>query len=240
MQPTDGNTDAAVWAFMAKQLINLVDTLKVVKVTGVHPGPGSPPIAGTVDVQILVNLLDGSGNSTPNGIVYGMPYLRLGGGPWQIACDPAVGDIGFAIASDRDISSFKAAVANGKSGPVNPGSFRKYDISDGVYFGGWGNGAPSASIWLKPDGTFVITDKLANVIQSSAAGITLTPAPAGTININGPVTMPDGAAITGNALATGTVIAGSGGADQVGLQTHTHNLIVATTGHPTTAPIAGT
>ena len=206
-EPTDSNSDYSVTAFIVQQLLALVDTMKVVQVVAVHPGAGTPPVAGTVDVQILVAQLDGAGNAVPQGVVYGLPYLRLGGGNWAVIVDPAVSDIGLAIAADRDISSLKSAVAAGGSPMVNPGSYRKYDVSDGVYLGTIMNTpVPAATFWLKPDGTLNVTDVLGNVLKTSASGFSLS----------------GNLAVTGSITATAGVTAGFGGADQVGVQTHTH------------------
>ena len=205
--PTDSNSDYSVAAFIVGQLLSLVDTMKVVQVVAVHPGAGTPPVAGTVDVQILIAQLDGAGNAVPQDVVYGLPYLRLGGGKWAVIVDPAINDIGLAIASDRDISSLKAAAAAGNSLMVNPGSYREYDVSDGVYLGTvLSTPVPAATFWLKPDGTLNITDAKGNVLSTSASGFSLT----------------GNLAVTGSITATANVTAGLGGADQVGLQTHTH------------------
>lgn len=222
-EPTDSNSDYSVAAFIVGQLLSLVDTMKVVQVVAVHPGAGTPPVAGTVDVQILVAQLDGAGNAVPQGVVYGLPYLRLGGGKWAVIVDPAVNDIGLAIASDRDISSLKAAAAAGNSPMVNPGSYRQYDVSDGVYLGTvLSTPVPAATLWLKPDGTLNVTDALGNVLQTSASGFALT----GNLKITGSVT------------ATGDVVADSG-AGFVSLVSHLTSG-VTTGGGVSGAPVAGT
>jgi len=209
-QPSDSNSDFTTLQFIIKQAMALVDTIKPCTVTAVHAGAGSPPAAGTVDVQLLLNLLDGAGNSTAQGIVYGVPYFRLQGGPWAIICDPVAGDVGFIGCSDRDLSSLKSAAASGSAKQVNPGSQRRHNASDGIYLGGFLNKVPAATIWLKPDGTFQITDKPGNVLESSASGLTLTPAGSGGLLVNGYI------------HATGEVVRGFGGGDSVTLGEHTH------------------
>jgi len=221
--PSDANSSFTVTSFIVRQLLSLIDTMKVVQVTAVHPGSGTPPIAGTVDVQVLVAQLDGAGNAVPGGIVYGLPYFRLGGGKWGVVCDPAVDDIGLAICADRDISSLKGAVAAGKSPMVNPGSYRSYDVADGVFLGGCLNGEPEAWLWLKADGTLNLTDAKGNVLQTSASGFALT----------------GNVAVTGSITATGDVTAGQGGADSVTLQNHLHGGVTGG-GSTTLKPVAGT
>jgi len=202
--PTDSNSDFDVITFIVRQIIAELEIALPVQVIAVHPGQGSPPTAGTVDVELLVNLLDGSGNASPQGTVFGLPYFRFQGGPWAIICDPAVNDFGWLIGASRDTSN---VVKN--PGIQNPGSFRKYSYSDGIYVGGCLNEVPAATLWLKPDGTWVLTDKPGNVLQGTSSGIAMTP-------------VGQGLAVNGNISATGTIIAGKGTADQVGLQTHTH------------------
>lgn len=202
MQPDDSDTELNAAAFICRQIIARLDTMKLVQVMAVHPGDGSPPTAGTVDVQPLVNQIDGAGFPVQHGTVYGLKYFRMQGGPWAIICDPAVNDYGYVVCADRDSS----LVVKNNGGQQNPGSWRRYNIADGVYVGGLLNPVPAAWIWLKDDGTLQMTDKQGNVLQTSSSGFALT----GNLAVAGLIT------------ATGNITAGKGGADQVGLQTHEH------------------
>jgi hypothetical protein len=168
--PFDSTSEAAVSIFHARQIVAQMEGMIPVQIKTVHPGSGSPPIAGTVDVQILVSILDGSGNQVKQGIVYGLPYFRIQGGPWAIVCDPVAGDVGFIVCATRDISN----LTNGATKQVMPGSNRQNSYSDGIYIGGAFNSAPKSSIWLKPDGTFAIKDQAGNQIVSTLAGMTLS------------------------------------------------------------------
>ena len=179
-QPEDSNSDISVIVFAVRQLMAQMEIMMPVQVKAVHPGSGSPPVAGTVDVELLVSLIDGSGNATAQGIVYGLPYFRMQGGPWAIIIDPAVGDFGFIVAASRDISN----VAK-NPGQQIPGSYRQYSYSDGIYVGGCLNEVPEATLWMKSDGTWVITDKPGNVMQSSSIGIAVTTAAGGDFTVNG-------------------------------------------------------
>ena len=216
-EPTDSNSEWDVITFMIAQALAQLEIMLPVQVVAVHPGSGSPPAAGTVDVQLLVSLLDGAGNATPQGVVYGLPYFRLGGGPWAVIMDPAVDDFGYSVSASRDISAVKA-----KPGIQNPGSLRKHSYADGVYMGGILNGAPKAYLWLKSDGTWTLNDKPGNVLQGDTNGITATP-------ISGKPFK-----VAGNLQVTGTIASGEGGGDQVSLQTHTHSGV--TTGGGTSGP----
>lgn len=203
LDPEDIVDDISVLRFSIKQLIAKMETMVPVSVVAVQPGSGSPPAAGTVTVMPLLTMLDGDGNATQPTNISNIPYFRLQGGPWAVVCDPAVGDQGFIVSSYRDISN---VVKNPGGGVQNPGSYRRYSFSDGVYVGGAMNKTPAATLWLKPDGTFVLTTKDGVVIKSDGSG-----------NLDATCTT---MAVTGNITATGSIIAGFGGADQVGLQTH--------------------
>lgn len=112
---------------------------------------GGLSAVGFVDVLPLVNQIDGQGKPTPHETIYGIPYLRIQGGASAIILDPVPGDIGICVFASRDISKVKATKAQ-----ANPGSWRTFDFSDGMYLGGILNGVPS------------------QYIQFSAAGIGIT------------------------------------------------------------------
>jgi hypothetical protein len=113
---------------LIRTLIKDVRTAIPVKVIAVHPGAGTPPAIGTVDVQPLVQTVDGSGKLWKLGVTYGASFCRAQAGNTAFIVDPAVGDRGLAVACDRDISSVLAS-----GGLAGPGSARTHDISDLVY-----------------------------------------------------------------------------------------------------------
>ena len=164
--------------------------VKVVAVSG--GGMASFP---TVDVQPLINQVDGLGNQTPHGVIFGIPAIRSHGAHGTIINDPAVGDVGHMIVSDRDISSLKAS----GGAQSHPGSKRYHSLSDGVYHGAMVAGTPTQAVQFTATGVKIF-DANGNVIEMAAGAIT----------------------ITGNLRVTGTITAGYGGADAVGVQTHTH------------------
>ena len=169
-------------------------------------------VAGeTVDVQPLVNQVDSSGVATPHGVIYDLPFVRLQGGTSAILLDPVVGDIGLAVFASRDISSVKAA-----GGQANPGSARRFDWADGIYVSGLAllNEAPTQFVQFLADGGGITVASPGNVVIN---GLTISP--------------------QGNLSTPGSVIAGAGTADQVGLQSHKHP--TAATGAPS-APTPGT
>ena len=136
-----GGTSFNALSFLIHQVIAgkaFAALVKVISVTG--GGTGQPPYAA---VQPLVNQVDGFGNQVPHGTIYNLPCFRLQGGAGALILDPVVDDIGQAIICDRDISFVKT------TGAVSgPGSFRHNDWSDGCYFGGFLNAAPTAYVQI--------------------------------------------------------------------------------------------
>lgn len=209
-EPGDSNSDADVWTFIGKQLIAQLEKMKLCQVKKVNGGD-TLAAPGTVDVLLLVSLIDSNGGALLQGTVYGIPWFRYGGGKNAVVIDPQVGDIGFLVAEDRDISGVKKAVTEGKDPQTTPGSFRKNSISDAIYVGqALSKDAPDQYIWFMPDGGIKIADKYGNVIQIDTHGINITVAPGKFMDVAGAV------------RASGIVQAGHGGVDQIGLQTHTH------------------
>ena len=138
-------------AFMISQALSRVETNALVKVVAVTSSGQVAP-AGYVDVQPLVNQVDGAGTAVPHGTIHGLPYFRLQGGTNAIIMDPVVGDIGMAGFCSRDISSVKANKAQ-----ANPGSRRRHDPADGIYFGGVLNGTATQYVQFSTAGIAIVS-----------------------------------------------------------------------------------
>lgn len=197
----DDGTDLNVMSFVVRQILGKTRVAIPAKILAVHGGGvGAPP---TVDVQVLVNMIDGIGQQTQHGTIFNIPVLRLQGGLNTVIIDPAVGDVGLLIVSDRDISALKSS----RGAISNPGSYRRNNLADGVYLGGLLNPSnPNQALQFTSGGVKVF-DKNGNVVEMKSDGITIT---ATTVTINGDLNV------------TGDVTAGHGGGDSVGLQTHEH------------------
>lgn len=186
--------------------------------TGNDIAPGTVGKIGVVDVQPLVNQLDGYGNATPHGTVYGVSYFRYQSARGAIIADPVVGDIGEIIVHDRDTSVVRNTGAQG-----NPGSRRKHSFEDGVYHGQQISSAtPTQYVTFTSNG-LKIADKNNNSIEMANNLITVKVGSATYTFDN-----------NGNFKASGNVVAGQGGSDQVDLQQHTHG--GGTVGSGTTGP----
>jgi Phage protein Gp138 N-terminal domain len=166
--------------FVVQQVLAEVATSTVVKVVGARSnGEVAPP--GTVDVQILVHQIDGTGAAHPHGTIYNVPYKRNQCGPHGIIMDPKAGDVGVIVCASRDISAVKAN--QGDASP--PGSLRRHDLADALYVGTViAKGAPQNYVQFTDDGM--------NLVTLGTISITAT-----TIHLNGNVVQ-QGGTVTSN------------------------------------------
>lgn len=160
-------------AFQIAQMLGIMNIAKLVQVQACT-NTSAVAAVGTVDVLPLVNLLDGQGNSSSYGSIYKLPYFRLQGGTGGFISDPVKGDIGLAVFTDRDSSVVKRTKKQS-----NPGSWRQFDLADGMYLGGFLNAAPTQYFRFVTDNMGVptgiqVVDVNGNTITTSSAGINIT------------------------------------------------------------------
>jgi hypothetical protein len=132
--------------FAVQQALAKMQTATLVKVVSCTNSGGVSPV-GLVDVLPMVNQIDGLGNATPHTTVHNIPYLRIQGGTNAIIIDPQAGDVGICVFASRDISKVKTTKTQ-----ANPGSFRQYSFSDGMFLGGVLNGVPSQYVMFGSSG----------------------------------------------------------------------------------------
>ena len=152
-------------------IVSRIQTVTLVRVVKTKSG-GLAPV-GLVDVQPLVAQISGDGTVTPHGIIYNVPYFRLQGGN-AVIIDPEPGDIGMCGFCSRDISSVKQNKA-----PSAPQSRRRFDYSDGLYFGGFLNGTPKQYIHFKDGGIKLFSPgdiemEAANIRLKAQGGVSST------------------------------------------------------------------
>jgi hypothetical protein len=119
---------------------------------------------GSVDVQPLVNQVNGDGQPTPHGVVHKLLYQRIQGGSNAVILDPQPGDQGVAIFASRDISGVKAA-----RGQANPGSARLYDWADGIYLFSVLGGVPVQYFQFDADGITCVSPTQINLQAPTVA-----------------------------------------------------------------------
>jgi hypothetical protein len=225
MAPPDQENLFNALSFLVTQIMNRKWTMTLCLVKTVNGGGLAVP--PTVDVQPMVNEVNGYGDKQEHGIIYGLPVFRLQGGLGAIIADPKAGDIGLMACAMRDIST---VVAN--KAVANPGSARTYDPSDGLYIGAFLGAQPEQYVQFTDDG-MKIADKNGNTIDLTAAGITITPKSGTPVMIDGDLE------VAGDVTADAEVTAGAAvPATSVSLTTHLHTSGGA--GLPTSTPTPGT
>lgn len=186
--------------FVIERLLNARATATLVQVKAVTNSPGQVTKVGQVDVLPLINQIDGNGNPTPHQIVHGLPYFRFQGGSNAVLCDPQIGDIGLAVFCQHDISNVKSNMSQS-----NPGSRRRNDWADGIYFGLCiGGGTPNQYISFTNNG-ITIQDKNGNSIVMSSSGIKLN----GKSEFVNDVTMDGKLNVTGDTTVNNIIIQGT-------------------------------
>lgn len=209
---------AAEFNAVIHNLLSKLQTVTLVQVVAVD-GAGVAPV-GTVDVQPLVQMVDGAGNVYAVGKIFSVPYLRLQGGVNAIICDPVVGDIGLCAFASRDISAVKRNKAESA-----PASRRQHDWNDGLYIGGFLNGTPQQYVQFASNGIVIhspksITLEAPNIKLQASSVTTQT----GSFAVNASQT----AQFTGGGgiSSDGDVKAGS-----ASLKNHTHGGVASGSGH---------
>lgn len=207
-EPGSPGNDYNAISFVVQQLMARMSTAKWVKVIAARSN-GEEAQSGTVDVVPLINQVDGNGNGTPQPQLYQLAYFRLFSGTNAVIMDPTQDDIGLAIFCDRDSSALRNNVINGSKDAQNPGSFRMFDLADGVYIGGLIGPTPTQFLRFYPGGIKV---KTPGTFTIDAPHTEVT----GTMHIAGAVTT------DATIAANGEITAKAGGGDSVTLTGHTH------------------
>lgn len=191
----DGSQDFGAISFLVTQMLNRLNTCTLVRVIAVTNNGGVSPV-GFVDVQPLVNQLDGNGNAVPHGQLFQLPYFRLQGGTDAVILDPKVGDIGMAAFANRDLSAVKASKQQ-----ANPGSWRTHDMADGLYFGGMLNGAPVQYVQFTEGGINVVSPAK---VEVRAPNVAVTASGAATVDcLTSTVTASGSASVTAPSISLG-------------------------------------
>lgn len=225
-QPTSAASDWLAQLFLVNQILRGKATAALVQVLGCTNAGGLVP-AGTVDVYMLVNQVNGAGGSpTQHGPLYRLPYNRLQGGAFAAIIDPAKGDIGLAVFCSRDSSAAVAA-----HGAAPPGSDDVMGFTSGMYFGGFLNAVPTSYFQYVPGGGVTVVDPVSITLRApqvtitAATGVTIT-APLTTVQ--GALAVTDGANVDGGLVVTGGItgdtaaLSGDVTADAVSLISHKH------------------
>lgn len=153
---TDRNGRYNPTAAVVARMLGRLRTVMWAQVVSVD-SPSAPNAPVTVQCQPLVGMSDTQGNNFEHGIISAIPALRMMSGNGAVICDPVKGDVGFLFICDRDSSSAKVNLTT-SAAP----SGRQFDMADAVFFGGWGNTAPTSYIKFNVDGSITWQDTLGN------------------------------------------------------------------------------
>ena len=227
-----GASEYNALSFMMEQMIKgMVNTAIPVRVDScTKPGVGGA--AGYVSATPLVQQRGADGNSLLPVSLPQLPFFRLQCGTAAVVLDPQPGDVGLAVFSQQDASNIEA----GKTDPVQAGSFRCFDMSDGFYVGGFygktpdvyveleqdkgatiqtGQGDPICQVFLDKEGNASIKAKTkisleAPTIELKGAlvmGNTAGDASGGTITLTGNIQATGSAKFNGNIRSEGSITA---------------------------------
>jgi hypothetical protein len=191
-------------SFLVEQAIKgLVNTAIPVRVDScTKPGVGGS--AGYVSATPLVQQRGADGKALDTVSLPQLPYIRLSASTAAVVIDPQPGDVGFAVFAQQDISNLKA----GSSDPVQAGSFRTFDMSDGVFIPAILGVAPTTYVHLDPE-KGEITLKAPTKITIEAHQIELKgPVKMGGAGSSDTITLDGNVSTNGNITAAGNVNAG--------------------------------
>ena len=238
-------SDLNVLDFLIRSVVcGMVNTAIPVRVDSITR-PAQTRGAGYLSATPLVKMRSAAGEALEPVSIPRLRWFRLQHGTAAIICDPKPGDIGLAVFAQQDVSTL-----NGGNQPVQPGSFRHYDMSDGFYLGGFWGQVPTTYIRIEDSGDVTITapntvtintaqatvnaeqTATINTTQATitASGSTTIDTPTthvtGMLNVDGLITGLGGMAISGGsgAAVTGNVVITNGDvtADGIDLKGHTH------------------
>jgi phage baseplate assembly protein gpV len=202
------NLDTLTGAFRANinKILQSLEMMLPAQVVSVSAGP---PL--TVVVQPLITMVSTDGTAIARAQVANIPVMQLGGGGIILTFPVQVGDVGWILASDRDISTYKQ---NGVQSP--PNTFRMFSFSDGVFIPAimrdytLAAGNPDSATLQSVDGKYSLTlSDTKIVLTSPGASITLNSTGivvTGPVTFQGPVTIANGLVITGGGVTSTSAI----------------------------------
>lgn len=191
-------------SFLCEQMIKgMVNTAIPVRVDScTKPGVGGA--AGYVSATPLVKQRGADGKSLDPVSLPQLPYYRVQAGTAAVVLDPQPGDIGLAVFSQQDASNVK----EGTSEPVQAGSFRAFDMSDGFFVATHYGKTPTTFIHLDPENNEV-TIKAPSKITIEAPQIELKGAVTmGGVSSGDTMTLQGSISTTGNISTPGEISAG--------------------------------
>lgn len=192
--------------------------------------PGTGGAAGYVSATPLICQRGADGNALQPVSIPKLPFFRLQCGKAAVVIDPQPGDVGLAVFAQKDCSTLRA----GETEPVQAGSFRSFDMSDGFYIGGFLGVNPETFVHLNPEMQSVTVTGPQSVTVNADEKITLN---APLVEVTGRIVQTGERAEEGGSSFTGgfTNIGGRITSNGIVLEEHTHTGVEAgndSTGEP--------
>jgi phage baseplate assembly protein gpV len=179
---TTGNSELNALGFMVDQSIKkAINTAEVVRIDQAdQQGTNNP--AGYANATPLVSQVDAWDKVLPMTALQHLPYLRPQAGKAAIVMDPQPGDKAIAVCMKRDSTIVKTETKR----PVQPGSFRTFDMADGYLINGFLGEAPEIWLHLNPvSGDISLSTKSADIdISCREAGDIAITTNSGSVTIN--------------------------------------------------------
>ena len=198
----------AISFMMEQQMKGSINTCIPVRVDScTKPGPNGA--AGYVSATPLVMQRGADCNSLAPVYLPQLQFFRLYAGTAAVVIDPQPGDVGLAIFSQQDASNLEA----GKNEPVQAGSLRSFDMSDGFYVGGFLGNVPDVYAELEQS-TGINLKTPTNTITIGRDDGTITIHADTEVTVDAPI-----AKCSGDVEIAGTLKTGGLATFQQGLQT---------------------
>lgn len=176
INPADNDTLAGVISFAFSQLLRNVDGMLPARVLAYDR------TANRVQVELMIAMVSTSGTQVSRAQIANIPVINVGGGGYILNFPLTVGDLGFVLANDRDISLFLQSFSESP-----PNTYRVKSFSDGIFIpsvltgytvsGEDGNAVLqnlNGTVRLSLSPTSITMTSSSNSIEVSSTGITIT------------------------------------------------------------------
>jgi hypothetical protein len=183
LNPCDDDSLNGVFRHVVGKMLQGVNGMLPAQVIAYQPATTSS--GARVQVQPMITVVDTNGNQVTRAQLASIPVYEMGGNGWVIKFPLAVGDLGWIVAADRDISQFLQSYSISP-----PNTYRVKDFADAVFLPAGMKGYASA-----------VEDAEGITIQNQAGTIKVSLTPAGVIITGAIVT------VTGNLVVDGSVSA---------------------------------
>lgn len=189
IDPADNDTLAGTLRFAFSQLMRNVDGMLPARVLKYDR------TANRVQLELLIAMISTSGQQVSRAQIANVPVINIGGGGYILNFPLKVGDLGFVVANDRDISLFLQSYSESP-----PNTLRVKNFADGVFI-------PSVLTNYDVSGQDdnVVLQTLDGTVRIALSSDSITLTSSANITIDSPVTT-----VTGKFVVDGLTILNAG------------------------------